>query len=112
MKSHLSTKEGNKCCGPCQAEAPNLSPAMSTSTMCLIALSASRIGNDSEDFVDEGLRHLSRLDAQLFHPRKQGSPFEAQAGRGALRAADAPLGFYEDSHNPILFVGVTRFCGS
>src|SRR5580692_10956121 len=85
---------------------------MSTSTMCLIALSVSRIDSDSEDFIDEGLRHLSRLDTQLFHPRKQGSPFETQACRGALRTADTPLGFFEDPHNPILFVWVARFCES
>jgi hypothetical protein len=40
------------------------------------------------------LRNLARIDAQLFHPREQGSPLKSQAGRGAVRTADASLGLF------------------
>src|SRR5207245_1785414 len=38
MKSRSSTKAGNECCGSCQTKARNLSPAMYTSSMCLITI--------------------------------------------------------------------------
>src|ERR1700730_18038153 len=59
MKSRSSTKSGSECCGPCQSKGRNLSPAMCTSSMCLIASEESRIGKytclgmgEKRDFVD------------------------------------------------------------
>ncbi len=47
-----------------------------------------------------------QIDTQSFHPGEQGSPFKAQAGCGSIGTADASLGFFQDSHNPVLFVDV------
>src|ERR1700730_8026791 len=51
-------------------------------------------------------RHLPRVDTHLVHPRDQGGPFNAQAGCGAVRAADSSLGLLQDSHDPVLFIEV------
>jgi hypothetical protein len=56
--------------------------------------------------IHEDLRHLSRIDAQFFHPRDQSRPFQTEARRGTVRTANKSVGFFQDSHNPILFIGV------
>ena len=62
------------------------------------------------EFPGQNLRNLSRIDPQLLHPREQRGPLKSQAGRGALRTPDASLGLSQNSHNPILFVEVSRSC--
>jgi hypothetical protein len=49
-----------------------------------------------------------QIDTQSFHPGEQSSPFKAQAGCGSIETADTSLGFFQGSHNPVLFVDVAR----
>src|SRR6266853_6926551 len=55
---------------------------------------------------ENSLRHLSRIDPHLAHSRDQCSPLKTQACCGAVRTADASLGLFQDSQNPVLFVDV------
>src|SRR6266403_622405 len=84
---------------------PESAPVIKTTGVVISVLLEVYVSLTSS-FAIQSSRPLSRIDTHLVHPREQGSPFKAHSGRGAVRTADASLGLFQDSHDPILFVEV------